>query len=103
MRDDAAVYDASVVSRLRAAGCVFAEDEAAVLLAAARYDIINHEISQTQLGVGYIDDCLILAANYVAEYAYNSNKTFNQTIMMQIGLRTLASSSASGSPTGGIQ
>jgi release factor glutamine methyltransferase len=36
MRDDAAVYDASVVTRLRAAGCVFAEDEAAVLLAAAR-------------------------------------------------------------------
>jgi release factor glutamine methyltransferase len=36
MRDNAAVYDASVVARLRAAGCVFAEDEAAVLLAAAR-------------------------------------------------------------------
>ena len=36
MRDDAAVYDASVVARLRAAGCVFAEDEAAVLLAGAR-------------------------------------------------------------------
>jgi len=36
MRDDAAVYDAFVVARLRAAGCVFAEDEAAVLLAAAR-------------------------------------------------------------------
>ena len=36
MRDDAAVYDASVVARLRAAGCVFAEDEAAVLLTAAR-------------------------------------------------------------------
>jgi release factor glutamine methyltransferase len=36
MRDDAAVYDASVVARLRAAGCVFAEDEAAVLVAAAR-------------------------------------------------------------------
>ena len=36
MRDDAAVYDASVVARLRAAGCVFAEDEAAVLLATAR-------------------------------------------------------------------
>jgi release factor glutamine methyltransferase len=36
VRDDAAVYDASVVARLRAAGCVFAEDEAAVLLAAAR-------------------------------------------------------------------
>jgi release factor glutamine methyltransferase len=36
MLDDAAVYDASVVARLRAAGCVFAEDEAAVLLTAAR-------------------------------------------------------------------
>ena len=36
MRDDAAVDDASVVARLRAAGCVFAEDEAAVLLAAAQ-------------------------------------------------------------------
>ncbi len=35
MRDNAAIYDASVVTRLRAAGCVFAEDEAAVLLAAA--------------------------------------------------------------------
>ena len=36
MRDDAAVSDASVVARLRAAGCVFAEDEAAVLLSTAR-------------------------------------------------------------------
>jgi release factor glutamine methyltransferase len=36
MRDDAAVYDAFVVARLRAAGCVFAEDEAALLFAAAR-------------------------------------------------------------------
>src|ERR1700732_3126871 len=36
MRDDAAVYDASVVARLRAAGCVFAEDEAAVLVATSR-------------------------------------------------------------------
>ena len=36
MRDDAAIYDASVVARLRAAGCVFAEDEATVLMATAR-------------------------------------------------------------------
>ena len=36
MRDDAAVSDASVVARLRAAGCVFAEDEAAILLATTR-------------------------------------------------------------------
>ena len=36
MRDDAVIDDATVVARLRNAGCVFAEDEAAVLLSAAR-------------------------------------------------------------------
>jgi release factor glutamine methyltransferase len=36
MREDAVIDDAMVVARLRSAGCVFAEDEAAVLLSAAR-------------------------------------------------------------------
>jgi release factor glutamine methyltransferase len=36
MRDDAVIDDAAVVARLRNAGCVFAEDEAALLLSAAR-------------------------------------------------------------------
>src|ERR1700742_4824900 len=36
MRDDAVLDDAAVVARLRAAGCVFAEEEAELLLAAAR-------------------------------------------------------------------
>jgi release factor glutamine methyltransferase len=36
MRDDAVIDDAAVVARLRGAGCVFAEEEAAVLLSAAR-------------------------------------------------------------------
>jgi len=36
MRDDAVIKDAAVVARLRGAGCVFAEEEAAVLLSAAR-------------------------------------------------------------------
>jgi len=35
MRDDAAIHVDAVVARLRSAGCVFAEDEAALLLAAA--------------------------------------------------------------------
>jgi release factor glutamine methyltransferase len=35
MRDDAVLDDAAVVARLRAAGCVFAEEEAELLLAAA--------------------------------------------------------------------
>ena len=36
MRDDAVTDDATVVARLRRAGCVFAEDEAAMLLSSAR-------------------------------------------------------------------
>ena len=36
MRDDAVMDDAAVVARLRSAGCVFAEEEAALLLSAAR-------------------------------------------------------------------
>ena len=36
MREEAVIDDAAVVARLRRAGCVFAEDEAALLLSAAR-------------------------------------------------------------------
>ncbi len=48
-----------------------------------------HQVSQTQMGVGYVDDCLILALNYVTDYAYSGSVSVNHTFMMQIGLRTL--------------
>jgi LPS-assembly protein len=60
-----------------------------VLLAAARYDLRAHQVSQTQIGLGYIDDCLILALNYVTDYAYSGSVNVNHTYMMQISLRTL--------------
>jgi LPS-assembly protein len=60
-----------------------------VLLAAARYDLRAHQLSQTQIGVGYIDDCLILALNYITDYAYSGSLSKNQTFMLQIGLRTI--------------
>jgi LPS-assembly protein len=60
-----------------------------VLLGAARYDLRADEISQTQIGVGYIDDCLILALNYIADYAYSGSVSVNHSYMMQISLRTL--------------
>jgi LPS-assembly protein len=60
-----------------------------VVLAAARYDIVNHDISQTQIGVGYIDDCLILALNYITDYAYSGSLSVNHSFMMQVSLRTL--------------
>ena len=60
-----------------------------LMLAGARYDLREHKLSQTQLGVGYVDDCLILALNYITDYAYSGSVSVNHTYMMQIGLRTL--------------
>jgi LPS-assembly protein len=72
-----------------------------VLLGAAGYDIHAKSITQTQVGVGYIDDCLILALNYVTSYAYSGSVSVNHSYMMQISLRTLGgttNSSAVGAP-----
>jgi LPS-assembly protein len=60
-----------------------------VLLGAAGYDIHAKSVTQTQIGVGYIDDCLILALNYVTSYAYSGSVSVNHSYMMQISLRTL--------------
>ncbi len=51
-----------------------------VLLGAARYDLQAHQVSQTQIGVGYIDDCLILALNYITDYAYSGSVSVNHTV-----------------------
>jgi LPS-assembly protein len=60
-----------------------------VLLGAARYDLEARQVSQTQAGIGYIDDCLILAVNYITDYAYSGSLSTNHTFMMQLSLRTL--------------
>ena len=70
-----------------------------VLLGAAQYDLIARSIVQTQLGLGYIDDCLILALNYITSYAYSGSVSVNHTFMMQVTLRTLGGSTSSQSPT----
>jgi LPS-assembly protein len=67
-----------------------------VLLAAARYDLRAHEVSQTQIGVGYVDDCLILALNYITDYAYSGSVSVNHTFMMQLSLRTLGGNTSNG-------
>jgi LPS-assembly protein len=73
-----------------------------VLLGAARYDLQAHQVSQTQIGVGYIDDCLILALNYITDYAYSGSVSVNHTYMMQVSLRTLGGNTngAAGSSSG---
>lgn len=64
-----------------------------VLLGGARYDIDAGKFDQTRLGVGYIDDCLILAVNYITNYTYSGNVNSNHTIMLQLSLRTLGGTS----------
>ncbi|HYC16874.1 MAG TPA: LPS-assembly protein LptD [Pseudolabrys sp.] len=64
-----------------------------VLLGGARYDINAGKFDQTRVGLGYVDDCLILGLNYVTNYTYSGNVTANHTVMLNIGLRTLGGTS----------
>ena len=66
-----------------------------LMLGGVRYDLVADRVTETQIGVGYIDDCLILALNYVTEYAYNSSKTFNHQILLQLSLRTIGGNTLS--------
>ena len=58
----------------------------------------------TTYGVGYIDDCVILALNYITNYTYSGNVTSDQRVMLQLTLRTLGgtalSQTVSSTPTG---
>ncbi len=75
-----------------------------LLLGALRYDIHANSVSQTQIGVGYVDDCLILALNYITDYAYSGSLDVNHSFMMQLSLRTLGGNvgSSSGSALAGM-
>ena len=66
-----------------------------VVTGAMRYDLNAHKIDQTQLGLGYIDDCLILALNYITSYSYSGNPTKDQRVMLQLSLRTLGTTTVS--------
>jgi LPS-assembly protein len=54
-----------------------------------RYDIQNAKLSQTRLGLGYIDDCFIMSFQYYADYTFSGNVTPSQTYLLQVSLRTL--------------
>jgi len=66
------------------------------ILGAARYDINANKFDQTRIGFGYVDDCLILALNYITNYSYGTGiPSINHTIMLQLNLRTLGGTSVS--------
>jgi LPS-assembly protein len=75
-----------------------------VVSGAARWDLEANKVNQYIVGAGYVDDCFVLAANYVTSYAYAAAATtppvLSHAFMLQIGLRTLANSAASAS--GGV-
>jgi LPS-assembly protein len=74
-----------------------------VVSGSARWDLEANKINQYVVGAGYVDDCFVLAANYATSYSY-STPTLppiqNHTFSLQIGLRTLATTAASGGPSG---
>jgi LPS-assembly protein len=66
-----------------------------VLLGSALYDINAEKLTQTRIGIGYVDDCLILGLNYITSYVYSGNVSNNHQIMLQLSLRTLGGTSVS--------
>ena len=80
-----------------------------VVSGGARWDLEAQKINQYIVGAGYVDDCFILAVNYVTSYnyqaAFNAPPTLNHTVMLQIGLRTIATTGLSqnvGGASGGL-
>ena len=74
-----------------------------VVSGAARWDLEANKLNQYIVGAGYVDDCFVLAANYVTSYTYSAGTTppvLSHGFMLQIGLRTIANSSTTASSAG---
>jgi LPS-assembly protein len=77
-----------------------------VATGALRWDLEANKLNQYVVGAGYVDDCFVLAANYVTSYNYSAGAAppvLGHAYMLQIGLRTLANTSSAASGAGGIQ
>lgn len=74
-----------------------------VVSGSARFDLEANKINTYIIGAGYVDDCFVLAANYVTSYSYSAGTTppvLSHAFMLQIGLRTIATSSTAAGPSG---
>jgi LPS-assembly protein len=77
-----------------------------VVSGSARWDLEANKINQYIIGAGYVDDCFVLAANYVTSYNYSAGvapPVLNHAFMLQIGLRTIANSATSAGGASGLQ
>jgi len=60
------------------------------------YDLESQKIAQDSIGIAYVNDCLILGLNYMTSYSYGTGSPqLNNTIMLQLSLRTLGDTSVS--------
>ncbi|WP_139481501.1 LPS-assembly protein LptD [Bradyrhizobium ivorense] len=67
-----------------------------VVTGSARWDLQSNNINQYVFGAGYVDDCFVLAANYVSSYNYSVGSTppvLNKTYLLTLGLRTIGNNS----------
>jgi LPS-assembly protein len=74
-----------------------------VVSGSARWDLEANKINSYVIGAGYVDDCFVLAANYVTSYSYSAGTAppvLGHAFMFQIGLRTIATSSTTSSSAG---
>jgi LPS-assembly protein len=74
-----------------------------VVSGSARWDLEANKLNQYIVGAGYVDDCFVLAANYVTSYSYSAGTTppvLSHGFMLQIGLRTIANSSSTAGGSG---
>lgn len=64
-----------------------------------RYDLANSKVNQYIVGAGYVDDCFLLAVNYVTDYNYTTIGSIapvtDHRVMVQLGLRTIGGTSLS--------
>ncbi|WP_342710145.1 LPS-assembly protein LptD [Bradyrhizobium sp. B124] len=69
-----------------------------VVTGSARWDLQTNKVNQYVLGGGYVDDCFVLAANFVSSYNYSVGSAppvLNKTYLLTIGLRTIGANSVS--------
>jgi LPS-assembly protein len=70
-----------------------------VATGALRWDLQANQINEYVIGAGYVDDCFVLAANYVTSYSYSAGTAppiLGHAYMLQLGLRTIANTSSVG-------
>jgi LPS-assembly protein len=53
------------------------------------YDIDQKKPVYASVGVGYVDDCLIVALNYMHTYLHTTGQHDNQTVLLQVQFRTI--------------